>query len=301
MKMLRTEIAEFGYLESGPVDGFPVLMLHGFPDDALAWEGVVAHLEDEPLRLLRPYLRGYGPSHVFDPDAQGGSYAALGQDALDFADVLGLKEFLIVGQDWGGRAAFAAAVIAPERLQRIGIMAIGSPYGSPPLEGPEYMRQVQLYWYQWFFQTAKGQQALAYDRNELCKSLWRAWSPGWQFADSDFTATAASFSNPQFVDTVLHSYRYRWNNALPIPRYAAQQAVAREDAPIPVPVTFMGGEDDHCTPPALYRRNQHLFKAGIRWMEISNCGHFVQREQPEAVAREIVSHLRSRGVLAGQG
>lgn len=300
MKILQTEIAEFGYFESGAADGFPVLMLHGFPDDALAWEGVVAHLKDQPLRLLRPYLRGYGPSRVIDKDAQGGSYAALGQDVLDFADVLGLKEFLIVGQDWGGRAAFAAAVIAPERLQRIGIMAIGSPYGSPPQEGPDYMRQVQLYWYQWFFQTAKGKQALEYDRDELCKSLWRAWSPGWQFAPADFTATAASFRNPQFVETVLHSYRYRWDNALPTPRYATQQAAAREDAPIPVPVTFIGGEDDHCTPPALYRGNQTLFKAGVRWMELSHCGHFVQREQPEVVAREIVSHLRWRGVLPGQ-
>ena len=33
---LRTEVGEFGYLESGPSDGFPVLLLHGVPDDALA-------------------------------------------------------------------------------------------------------------------------------------------------------------------------------------------------------------------------------------------------------------------------
>ena len=298
-KTLRTDVAEFGYLETGPADGFPVLMLHGFPDDALAWEGVVACLRDQPLRLLRPYLRGYGPSRVTDHSAQGGSYAALGQDALDIADALGLGEFLIVGQDWGGRAAFAAAVIAPERLQRVGIMTLGSPYGPPPQEGPEYMRQVRLYWYQWFFQTAQGQQALERDRDELCKALWRAWSPGWQFAAADFTATAASFRNPQFIDTVLHSYRYRWQNAAPIPRYAAQQIAAREDAPIPVPVTFIGGEADECTPPALYRHNQTLFKAGSRWMELPGAGHFVQREAPETIAREIVSHLRWRGFLTG--
>ncbi len=299
MKTLQTEVADLGYLESGPTDGFPVLMLHGFPDDALAWEGVVAHLENQPLRLLRPYLRGYGPSRVTVKNAESGNYAALGQDALDFADALGLGEFLIVGQDWGGRAAFVAAVIAPERLQRTGIMALGSPYGQPPQEGPEYMRQVQLYWYQWFFQTAQGQKALERDRDELSRALWRAWSPHWQFAPADFTATAASFRNPQFVDTVLHSYRYRWHNAPPIARYAKQEAMAHEEAPIPVPVTFIGGEDDHCTPPSLYRHNQKLFTAGSRWMELPNTGHFVQREQPEAVAREILSHLRWRGILPG--
>ena len=90
----------------------------------------------------------------------------------------------------------------------------------------------------------------------------------------------------------------RWKNALPIARYAKQEA-AREDAPIPVPVTFIGGEDDHCTPPALYRHNQHLFTAGSRWMELPGAGHFVQRERPEAIAREVVSPLRWRGILPG--
>ena len=63
----------------------------------------MAALKGQPLRLLRFWLRGYGPSVITEKDAQGGSYAALGQDALDFADTLGLGDFLIVGQDWGGR------------------------------------------------------------------------------------------------------------------------------------------------------------------------------------------------------
>ena len=57
------------------------------------------------------------------------------------------------------------------------------------------------------------------------------------------------------MDTVLHSYRYRWQNAVPILLYARQQTLATEEAPITVPVTFIGGGDDHCTPPALYRQN----------------------------------------------
>ena len=63
-------------------------------------------------------------------------------------------------------------------------------------------------------------------------------------------------------------------------------------------MTFIGGGDDHCTPPALYRQNQELFKAGSRWLEFDGGGHFVQRERPEETAREIVSHLRWRGGLA---
>jgi pimeloyl-ACP methyl ester carboxylesterase len=58
MKTIRTAVAAIGYLESGPADGFPVLLLHGFPDDAHTWDGVVAKLDGAPLRLLRPFQRG---------------------------------------------------------------------------------------------------------------------------------------------------------------------------------------------------------------------------------------------------
>ncbi len=45
MKILQTKVAESGHLETGPTDGHPVVMLPGFPDDALAREAVVACLD----------------------------------------------------------------------------------------------------------------------------------------------------------------------------------------------------------------------------------------------------------------
>ena len=48
MKIVRTAVAEIEYLESGHSDGFPVLFLHGFPDDAHTWDRVVAEVEGLP-------------------------------------------------------------------------------------------------------------------------------------------------------------------------------------------------------------------------------------------------------------
>ena len=64
MKMVRTAVAEIGYLESGQSDGVPVLFLHGFPDDARTWDRVGAELEGARLWLVRPFQRGLGPSRV---------------------------------------------------------------------------------------------------------------------------------------------------------------------------------------------------------------------------------------------
>jgi pimeloyl-ACP methyl ester carboxylesterase len=40
--------------------------------------------------------------------------------------------------------------------------------------------------------------------------LWRLWSPEWSFGDATYARTAASFSNPDFVEAVIHSYRHRY-------------------------------------------------------------------------------------------
>src|SRR5271157_578265 len=166
MKTVRTAVPEIGYLESGQADGFPVLLLHGFPDDAHTWDGVVAKLEGAPLRLLRPFQRGFGPSRVTARDAHSGQVAALAQDVLDFADALGIDRFGVVGQDWGSRAAQSVAVLAPHRITRL--MALATGYGPAPDDPELRLRQAQVFWYQWWFHTEMGRLALEHDRANVC-------------------------------------------------------------------------------------------------------------------------------------
>ena len=60
VKTVRTPILEIGYHESGPADGFPVLLFHGFPDDAHAYDGVAPVLAKAGYRAFAIYLRGTG-------------------------------------------------------------------------------------------------------------------------------------------------------------------------------------------------------------------------------------------------
>jgi pimeloyl-ACP methyl ester carboxylesterase len=82
LKKVVTPVAEIYYLENGPADGTPMLLLHGFPDDPGGFDPVVTHLTDRGWRVIRPYLRGFGPTRVHQPAARNGQLAALGQDVL---------------------------------------------------------------------------------------------------------------------------------------------------------------------------------------------------------------------------
>ncbi|MDE2200322.1 MAG: alpha/beta fold hydrolase, partial [Rhodospirillales bacterium] len=89
MKTVRTAVLEIAYEESGPPDGPAVVLLHGFPDDVRAWDGVAPPLAAAGCRVLVPWLRGYGATRFLDPATpRSGQQAALGADLRDFLDAL---------------------------------------------------------------------------------------------------------------------------------------------------------------------------------------------------------------------
>src|ERR1700724_1633402 len=117
MKTIRTATLAIGYEESGPAAGQLVILLHGFPDDVHAYDGVAPPLAAAGYRVIVPHLRGFGATRFLDPPPRrSGEQAALGHDLLDLIDALDLKQPILAGYDWGGRAACVVAALWPERV-----------------------------------------------------------------------------------------------------------------------------------------------------------------------------------------
>ena len=117
-RSVQTPVLNIGFEESGDAQGFPIILLHGFPDDVRAWDQVAAPLASKGYRVIVPYLRGYGPTRFREPSApRMAEQAAIGQDVIDLADAAGLSRFAVAGYDWGGRAACIAAALHPERVR----------------------------------------------------------------------------------------------------------------------------------------------------------------------------------------
>src|SRR5579863_627322 len=86
IQTVATPILNIAYEESGSPQGFPIVLLHGFPDDARAWDDVAPPLAKAGYRVLVPYLRGYGPTRFRDTASpRMAEQAAIGQDLIDFA------------------------------------------------------------------------------------------------------------------------------------------------------------------------------------------------------------------------
>ena len=78
---------DLAYEEHGPGDGDVAMLLHGFPYDPRAYDDVAPLLAKAGMRVVVPYLRGYGPTRFLsDKTPRSGQQAVLGKDLLDLLD-----------------------------------------------------------------------------------------------------------------------------------------------------------------------------------------------------------------------
>jgi pimeloyl-ACP methyl ester carboxylesterase len=294
-KLIQTPVLTIAYEDNG--SGFPIIALHGFPDDVRAWDGVVPPLVKAGYRVLVPYLRGYGPTRFRDAAApRMAEQAAIGQDLIDFADALGLQRFAVAGYDWGGRAASIAAALHADRVRAavlIGGYSIQNTLAPPEPASPEAERAL---WYQWYFNTERGRAGLKANRRGICRLLWQTWSPTWHFSDETFNRTAASFDNPDFVDVVIHSYRHRYGNAPGEPRFTAmEQQLARRPKIQGPSIVLFGADDGIARPPAdSPPAERAAFTSLVARRVIAGSGHFMPREKPDAVSSAMIELLSVR-------
>jgi len=291
IRPVQTPVLSVGFEESGDPQGFPIILLHGFPDDVRAWDDVTTSLAGKGHRVIVPYLRGYGSTRFRDAAApRMGEQAAIGQDLIDFADALGLSRFAVAGYDWGNRAACIASALHPDRVRAavlIGGYTIQDTVSPPQPIAPERERAL---WYQWYFNTERGRAGLAANRRPLCRLLWELWSPTWHFTDDTYARTAPSFDNPDFVDVVIHSYRHRNMNAPGEPRFIEVERQLAKRPKIQVPSIVLLGADDGVggPPPADSPAERAVFTALAARRIVSGAGHFLPREKPDAVSSALM-------------
>ena len=291
---VSTPALDIVYEQTGPDSGEPILLLHGFPYDVREYDDILERLAAQDRRLIAPYLRGFGPTRYRGPEVvRSGQQAALGKDVVDFLDALKIKRATLVGYDWGGRAACVAAALWPERvhaLVSIGGYTIQSVANSALTPGAA--EQEHQFWYQWYFQTERGCRGLEQNRSELSRLLWRMWSPHWHFEETLFATTAKSFENPDFVPTVIHSYRHRYANAAGDPclepfeeRLAARPRIA-------APTIALYGRSDRVDPPPRPKAHEAQFTGYFEERFLENVGHCAPKEAPDAVSQAIEGVLQ---------
>jgi pimeloyl-ACP methyl ester carboxylesterase len=232
-----------GYVDTGPTDGRPVLLLHGWPYDIHTYADAAPVLAEAGYRVVVPFLRGFGTTRFRSGDAvRNGQQAALAADVIDLMDALRIESAILAGCDWGARTANVVAALWPQRCRAM-VSVSGYLIGNPTVNKSPLPPAAELsWWYQFYFATERGRAGYDHYRRDFAKLIWHTASPGWSFDDETFNRTAGSFDNADHVDIVIHNYRWRLGLAPGESRYDDLEEQLAATPVISVPTITLEGD-----------------------------------------------------------
>jgi pimeloyl-ACP methyl ester carboxylesterase len=288
-KQIDAGVLNVGYVEVGPSDGAPVILLHGWPYDIHSYVEVAPLLASAGFRVIVPYLRGYGTTRFLsDETMRSGQPAALAIDTVALMDALRIERAILAGFDWGARTANVVAALWPDRCTAMvsvsGYLISSQEAGRMPLPPKAELE----WWYQYYFATERGRAGYTKYRHEFSKLIWQLGSPRWSFDQATFNRSAAAFDNPDHVDIVIHNYRWRLALANGEAKYAGLDRRLAEFPVIAVPTITLEGDANgapHPDPGAYAekfsgRYEHRRVKGGI--------GHNLPQEAPQDFAEAVI-------------
>ncbi len=255
----------FDVRDGGPRDGAVVVLLHGFPQDASSWREVEPVLHEAGLRTLAPDQRGYSPA-ASPSGTEAYTITELVDDVVALMDEAGADQVALVGHDWGGAVAWAAATLHPQRVATLTVLS--TPHPAALRRANRRPSQWLRGWYRTFFQLPRIPERLLAGR--VGAMMQRDQVPGAE-------AYGRRFASPES----LHG---------PITWYRANRGLGADvmDQPVRVPTTYVWGSHDT----ALRRRAAELTReyvaAEYRFVEL-DADHWLPDKEPSRVAAEIIS------------
>lgn len=289
LNQVEAGVLRISYAEAGPANGTPVLLLHGWPYDVHTYVDVAPALAAAGYRVIVPYLRGFGGTQFLSDDTpRNGQQAALALDAIALLDALQIEDAVIGGCDWGARTANILAALWPKRCKAL-VSVSGYLIGSRELNrAPLSPKAEQLWWYQYYFATARGEAGYRKYTRDFAKLIWETASPKWAFDDATFQRSASALDNSDHVAVAIHNYRWRLGLARGESKYDAfEQRLAALPA-IEVPTITLEGDANgapHPDPASYAKRYTSKYEHRL---VTGGVGHNLPQEAPLDFAKAVI-------------
>jgi len=252
-------------------DGDPVLLLHGWPDDAELWRGQVPALVAAGFLVITPDLRGFGRSSR-PGDVSRYKLAHSVADVAAVLDAVGAPGSHVVGHDWGGAVAWLTAMFLPDRVRTLTVLS------TPHPAAPDTVRQREMAWYQLFFQFEEIAEAtLRYDDWSGLREL----AAGYQ----DLDRAIARLSRPGALTASLNWYRANLAPRMPGPR--------PELPPVTAPTLGIWSDGDRYLDGARMRASGGLVAGPWRYEELNGATHWIPLDAPAELNALLLDWLSS--------
>lgn len=262
----------FDVRTTGPKDGEPVILLHGFPQTSLSWSSVAHRLEHAGLRVIAPDQRGYSP-RARPLDVEDYRTSLLADDVIGIADALGIDSFHLVGHDWGSAVAWVVAGAHPDRVRTLTAVSVPhlAAYNTALRDDPD--QQERASYIQLFRQVGKAEDLLLADAGLRLTAMYGDAVP-----IGLVVRYVAHLAEPGALTAALNWYR-------------AMSADLAETPRIQVPTTFVWGALDQAIGRAGAEACGDFIDADYRFVELAESGHWIPEQSPDALSEAIIARV----------
>jgi pimeloyl-ACP methyl ester carboxylesterase len=259
--------------------GPAVILLHGYPETWYDWRRIIPLLADS-FTLIAPDMRGLGES----TRPTDGDYTkkAVAEDVYQLVLKQGLRQVYVVGQDMGGPVAIALAASHPDLVKKVAFIESGIPgYGLESAMDTAHGGS----WHFGFFATPKIPEMLTAGRE---RDFFTAWAFRGEFVRHKDVFTDA------VIDQYMRHYAAPGGMTAGFGYYRAFAQDAKDNAitfannKLQMPVLAVGADHSFGEFTANNARNVAV---NVRAVMITDCGHFVNEEKPEELARNLKEFL----------
>jgi pimeloyl-ACP methyl ester carboxylesterase len=285
-RQVRAGALDVHVVEGGSTDDPSILFLHGWPQDASAFERVMTALAGE-AHVVAIDLPGIGGSPTVAP---AGDKLTLARCVRTVARALSLQQVTLFGHDAGGQIVYAYLHAFPDDLRAAVIANVAVP-GVPPW--PELERDPAIWHFNFHAVPELPEAMVAGREGRYFDYFFERLSAHPQGVPGEARVRyARAYARP----AALHA-GFEWYRAFPQDK---QDNLAVRGRRVATPVLYLRG--DVGAGATLEQYVAGLRDGGlsrVRGQKIPGSGHFVADEQPEALADALRSFLRSDEVRLG--
>ncbi len=261
------------YVDEGPADAAPVLLLHGEPSWSYLYRKMIPLIASAGYRVIAPDLIGFGKS---DKPASQGDYSYEGHVTWmrNFIDALDLTDITLFCQDWGSLIGLRVAAENQGRFARIAVGNGGMPTGDEEFPKAFKLWRAFARWSPWF---PIGRIIQSGTVNELTKEEMAAYDA--PFPSAKYKAGARVF--PTLVPTEPDNIASEDNRR-------AWEMLSRFEKPF---LTTFSNRD------SLTRGGERPFQEkvpgakAVEPVKIRNAGHFLQEDKGEELAEVLIRFI----------
>jgi pimeloyl-ACP methyl ester carboxylesterase len=261
----------------GPVDGRPVLLLHGFPQHAGMWDRVAPILHAAGLRTLAPDQRGYSPGARPAASPEYGMTSLIG-DVTGLLDALDLSTVDLVGHDWGAVVGWQVAARHPERIRSYTALSIAHPAAYTRALKTSLDQQRRSAYLLLFRLDDKPERVLLAGGARRLRAVFDGSG-----LDAEGVARYVDplVAEPGRLTAALHWYR----------------AMGRRDQdglpPVTVPVTYVWGDEDLAQGRKGAEDTGNHVMGPYRFVPLEGRSHWLPDEAPDEVADAVLARIRA--------